>query len=180
MTEHKKRDFVGILVMTKIKFSEDSPEELVAILQRRGKVDAEDPSGFKWQSFPGLCEITSYGKAEEGESFDRAFEREMTEELGKEVTDIILKSEKSIIHKITEGDGDRVIIYVCFLPVNFLSKLKLEVSTGGLEIVRKKDLNKIKYFEFGTQKDLSSTDLNEIIITTLPIEKLKTAFEIFE
>ncbi|MFA6227156.1 MAG: NUDIX domain-containing protein [Candidatus Paceibacterota bacterium] len=179
MQNNGSKIFVGMLVMTKLKLFENSPEELVAILQRRGKIESENGKGFKWQKFSGLCEVTSYGKAEEGESWEQALEREMNEELGNEVATAILKSERKIIHKITEDDGDEVTVCVCLLPADFLNKLKLEVSTGGIEIITRGDLNKVKYFRFGTLENITSTDLNEIIITTLPIEKLKESFEIF-
>jgi len=180
MENKRPKIFVGVLIMTKVKFSENSPEELVAVLQRRGKIDAETSSGFKIQSFPGLCEITSYGKAKEGENWQTAMDREMTEELGMEVAEMILKTERKIIYQIIEDDNDKVVIASCILPASFLGKLKLEVCTGGIEIIRKDDIKRIKYFDFGSNKNLSSTHLDEIIMTTLPIKKLEEAFEIYK
>lgn len=165
--------------MTKIRLSENSEEELVALLQRRGKVDTENTYGFKWQSFPGLCEITCYGKAELNESSEQALKREMFEELGENASKTIFRSKPVKIYEKTEKDGDNIFIWAVLCDKNILKEIKLDISTGGIEIVDIKDLKKIKYFEFGNNKDLYSTNLDEIIITTLPLKKLTEVFNIF-
>jgi len=164
--------------MTKIKLSENSKEELVALLERRGKINTDNDYGFKWQSFSGLCEITSYGKAKPGESAEKALKREMTEELGKKATEVILKSKPVEIYKKTEKDGDHVYVWSALCNKDILKELKFDISTGGIEIVRKKDLNKIISANF-EQKGLEVKDLEKITLFEVPVAVLTKAFEIF-
>ena len=114
--------------MTKIKLSENSPEELVALLQRRGKINTDNKYGFKWQSFPGLCEITSYGKSEPGETPEIALKREMTEELGENATKIIFGLNPVKIYERTEDDGDKVYVWTVLCDKEILKEIKLDTS----------------------------------------------------
>jgi ADP-ribose pyrophosphatase YjhB (NUDIX family) len=175
--EKKSRIFVGILIVTKLKLSADSPEELVAILQRRGKIDTENENGFKWQSFAGLCEMTSYGKAEPGETPEQALEREMAEELGEKAKQKVLASNPKKLYEKTEDDGDKIFVWTTFLSSDILKDFKLDISTGGMEIIKRSDLDNLIYKDFGGPK-FSVTDLNNITITSLPKKYLEKAFEI--
>ncbi len=165
--------------MTKIKLSEESPEELVAILQRRGKIDTENDYGFKWQSFPGLCEITSYGKAKLNESPEEALKREMNEELGEKATKIIFESKPEKIYEKTEEDGDGVFVWTVLCDKNILKEIKLDVSTEGIEMIRKEDLEKINFANI-EQKGMQIKNLDDITIFEIPVTVLRKAFEIFK
>jgi hypothetical protein len=176
--ENKIKTFVGILVMTKLKLSENSEEKIVAILQRRGKINTDNNDGFKWQSFPGLCEITSYGKAEPGESQEEALKREITEELGSEASKTIFRSNPIKIYEKIEIDGDNVFVWATLCDKNILKEIKLDISTGGMEIIKKDDLEKITSANF-EQKGLQVKSLDEIKLFEVPIEVLERAFEIF-
>jgi hypothetical protein len=176
--ENKTKTFVGILVMTKIKLEENSTEELVALFQRRGKVDTENNYGFKWQSFSGLCEITSYGKAESDESQEEALKREVAEELGSEASKTIFRSNPIKIYEKIEKDGDNVFVWATLCDKNILKEIKLDISTGGMEIIKKDDLEKITSANF-EQKGLQVKNLDEIKLFEVPIEVLERAFEIF-
>jgi hypothetical protein len=172
------KTFVGILVMTKIKTEENSPEELVALLQRRGKINTENDDGFKWQSFTGLCEITSYGKAGENESPEEALKREMIEELGSKATETILNLPITKLYEKAEDDGDKVFIWTTLCDKNILKEIKLDISTGGIEILKKTDLTKTKFSTF-KEKGLTIKDSDEIDIFEAPKETIEKAFALF-
>ena len=164
--------------MTKIKTKENSPEELVALLQRRGKINTENTEGFKWQSFTGLCEITSYGKAEENETPEEALKREMNEELGSKATETIFNSTIIKLYEKTEDDGDKIFIWTVLCNKNILKEIKLDISTGGIEILKKSDLNKAKFSTF-KEKGLTIKDSDEIDIFEAPKETIEKAFILF-
>jgi hypothetical protein len=179
METKKPKIFVGILVMTKVKLYKDLPEELVALFQRRGKINTENDDGFKWQSYPGLCEVTSYGKAEIGEDAEEAVKREVSEELGGVACKEIFKSKLIKIYENTEADGDKQIIWTTILPKEVLKNIKLDISTGGIEIIRKSDLQNIKEVKFSSKKsNIKSSD--DITLFETPVSAVKKAFEIFE
>lgn len=165
--------------MTKIKLEENSPEELVALFQRRGKFNTENPEGFKWQSFDGLCEITSYGKAEKNESPEKALKREMKEELGKKAAKMILKSKPVKLYETMENDGDKVFVWASLLPKEILKEIKLDISTGGIEIIRKSDLKNIKEEKFSPEK-CSVKNSENITLFEIPVSAIEKAFEIFK
>jgi hypothetical protein len=176
--DNKIKIFVGILIITRIKLEKDSPEQLVALFQRRGKIDTDNDYGFKWQSFSGLCEITSYGKAEQNETPEEALKREIIEELGINASETIFKSNPTKIYEKTEKDGDNIFVWTVFCDKNILKQIKLDISTGGIEIIKKHDLEKISSANFD-QKGLQVKNLDEIKLFEVPIKVLERAFEIF-
>lgn len=177
--ENNTKTFVGIIVMTKIKLIENSEEEMVAILQRRGKINTDNDYGFKWQSFSGLCEITSYGKAEQNENPEEALKRELNEELGEKASKTIFESNPTKIYEKVESDGDNVFVWATLCDKNILKEIKLDISTGGIEIIREKDLNNISFADF-KQKGLQIKNTDEIKIFEVPIEILRKAFQTFK
>ncbi|MFA5934857.1 MAG: NUDIX domain-containing protein [Candidatus Paceibacterota bacterium] len=177
--ENKTKIFVGMLVMTKLKLSENLEEETVALLQRRGKINTDNDYGFKWQSFNGLCEITSYGKAEQNETPEEALKRETIEELGEKASKTIFESKPIKIYEKIERDDDNVFVWATLCNKNILKEIKLDISTGGIEIIRKDDLEKINFANF-EQKGLEVKNLDEIKLFEVPIAVLERAFEIFK
>jgi hypothetical protein len=177
--ENKTKTFVGILVMTKLKLSENSGEELVAILQRRGKINTDNDYGFKWQSFSGLCEITFYGKAEKDEKPEETLKRETKEELGEEAFKNIFSSNPIKIYEKLENDGDNVFVWAVLCNKKILKEIKLDISTSGIEIIKKEDLEKISFANF-QQKGVQIKNLDEIKLFEVPVKVLEKAFEIFK
>ena len=170
--------FAGILVMTKLQVKDGESEELVALLQRRGKINTDNGYGFKNQSFAGLCEATSYGKAEGNETPEQALEREMTEELGVEAVKTIFAAKPVILYKNTEKDGDKVYIWTCLADKNILKEIKLDISSAGIEILRKSDLPRVRFATFD-QKGLTVKNADDIDIFEVPKEALEKAFAMF-
>jgi len=104
MNNIKPKTFVGILIMTNVYTHEKTSEkELVAILQRRGKVSDEDNTSFKWERYSGFCEVTSYGKMEANETIEETLMREVSEELGSKVAKMIKKYDKKILFEKIMG-----------------------------------------------------------------------------
>lgn len=164
--------------MTKLKLAENSAEELVALLQRRGKINTENENGFKWQSFAGLCEITSYGKAEDGEIPDEALKREMMEEIGQTATEMVFNAQPTKIFEEVNAD-EAVYIWTALCDKNILKQIKLDISTGGIEILREDDLKRANFSTF-KDKGLTVKSLDEINIFEAPREVLKKSFSLFQ
>lgn len=165
--------------MTKLRVKEDEAENVVALLQRRGKINTDSLYGYKKQSFAGLCEITCYGKAEGKETPEQALKREMTEELGQEATDFISKCSPIKIYERTESDNDHVHIWAVYCGREILKKIKLDISTGGIELITKDQIVNLKY-EIFSPINKESSNLGEIIVFETPRLVLEKTFEIFK
>lgn len=170
------KTFVGLLVLTKIP--DNGQEKTVAILQRRGKYNADNGDGFKHQSYAGLCEITCYGQVKKGESIAEALERELTEEIGAQATKTLLKHDLKKIHERTEDDGDKVHIWSTLANSQIFKEIKLDISSAGIEIITKEDLPKINFVFFSGNKE-TVNDLNQISIFETPKEVIEKAFKLY-
>lgn len=164
--------------MTKLKLSETEPEEVVALLQRRGKINTDNEYGFKNQSLIGLCEVTSYGKAEPGETAEQALKREMIEELGHKATETIFNNKPVELYINTEYDGDQMYVWACLADRKILKEIKLDISTGGIEILRKSDLDKARFTVF-KDKGLAEKNLDNVVIYEVPKAAFEKAFSLF-
>ncbi len=171
------KTFVGLLVLTKIP--DGGSEKLVALLQRRGKINTDSPDGFKWQSYSGLCEVTTFGRAEAGETIEQALEREMTEELGPVAAKTILSSGMVKLVEKREEDFDVIHVWTAFCDRKIFKEIKLDISTAGIEIIKKEDVDKIDHVYISNEKQTVS-DLNKIVAFEIPKDILKKAFELFE
>ena len=171
------KTFVGLLIATKLKVVENGEEEIVLLLQRRGKINTDSDYGFKWQSFSGLCEITSYGKASGTETPEQALEREIKEELGLEALNEIKENKLTKLYSLTEKDGDHVHVWGVLLNKDILRKIKLDISTGGIEILRRSDLSRVRYAKYNDEKQIV-TDLNDIVIFEIPKDILLSGFDL--
>jgi len=179
MNNIKPKTFVGILIMTNVYTHEKTSEkELVAILQRRGKVSDEDNTSFKWERYSGFCEVTSYGKMEANETIEETLMREVSEELGSKVAKMIKKYDKKILFEKVNNKGEKYCVFCTLLPSEVFGAMQLDVSTGGIEIIRKSDIKKIKETYFGKSKK-SISDLKDITLWELPVSVLKKSFEMF-
>ena len=102
----------------------------------------------------------------------------MIEELGLEATERIFKNKPTKLYENIETNGDQIHIWACLVDKKILKEIKLDISSGGIEILRKIDLNKIK---FATFKDtgLQIKDLENITIFETPQKTIEKAFTLF-
>ena len=165
--------------MTKLKFSDNTLEELVALFQRRWKFNTENDYGYGYQTYSGLCQVTSNGKVEDGETEEKALQREIFEELGEKVCKKVSNSKLIKIHENIETNGNKHIVWATILHKDVLKDMQLNVSIGGIEIIKKSDLPSIREKKFSSQKTcVKNTD--EIVLFETPVSAVKKAFEIFE
>ena len=146
---------------------------LVAILQRRGKFNHEK---MKPESFPGGCQLTVWGGAEEKETPARALWREIVEEAGWVwATDFrILKNSGK--RAVQLEDSLSVSVWGAYFPPESLETLRLNASTGGIVMVKEDDLEKIRDLKGDFQRDAGVPDLATIAMFNDAKEVLAKGF----
>src|SRR3989344_240020 len=136
MTSKKKA--VGVQFLSK-----DDKGKLVAILQVRSKWNAEKNSPESWS---GACQVTAHGKLEEGENFIHALFREIKEELGSEVADVVQKTyDSGRLIELTNIDSPetQIITYGTIVDENIFKTLintGKSPTFGGFKIIRREDI----------------------------------------
>lgn len=172
--EQKKS--VGIQLMGR-----NSQNKIVAILQVRSAWNEEKNSPETW---PGACQVTAHGKLEKDENFLQGLLRELKEELGEELEEIVKKSadEKKLIELVNEETPEKhVITYGIIIEdktmENLLSK-NTSRSFGGFKVITEKEINEIVDIK-NIDKVVGVTDPK--IIAMFPDEKeaLTMAFNKF-
>jgi len=172
MTTKKKS--VGIQFL-----SRDEKGKLVAILQVRSRWNAEKNCGESW---PGLCQVTAHGKLEENENFMQGLLREVKEELGSEISNMVQKIYTSgkLIELINKEDSEKhIITYGAIIDEKLLQNMvqrEKKASFGGFKIIRKNEVKKIvdiKKFD----KVAGVTDEKIIAMFGDEKEAVKIAFE---
>lgn len=141
----EKKRAVGIIIVT---------DNNVAILQIRGSFNTEKMGPESW---PGGCQVTAHGGCNPGESDEEALFREINEELGPEVATALKGLMVDPFMKlIAQKEDDKKIVKTFALRVptiDFLKRVRLHPSSGGLRLVTSLDLSKIR--------NLSDFDKNE-------------------
>lgn len=181
MADAKKMS-VGLIILT------DVPSMgRVAILQRRGEFNHEKMGP---ESYPGGCRVTAHGKCEVGESFCKAIDREIVEELGLAAAGLIRHEDallhddegKSIYQEIIKVEGEEkvVLTYGVVLPSKYLfGGIQLGPSSGGLVLVHEDQVDNIQDL---TKFDKKEGVTDRRVIAMFPDEKeaVKKAFEMFK
>jgi hypothetical protein len=90
---------------------------------------------------------------------------------------ILQCGKEQLLDEVNEK-GERYYIFTSLLPKEVLKEIQLDISTGGIEIVRKSDLEKMESCYFGKEK-ITIKDLDNITLWELPVSVLQKAFEIF-
>ena len=195
-----KRRVVGLLVMTEL------PEMgLVAVLQRRGEFNHEKmgpetyPGAFQLTAWGGM-------KDEETphEAMLREVEEELGEEVfvlvddstGRAALDSLLKEqlkeEKDDFLKDLEIDLDvgrpkeiycfenennLKVVFVVKLPCEFLTKIRLGPSSGGIRLLKEEEIEKIQDLK-NFDKTVGVTDRNALAMFSDTKETIQRAFKL--
>ena len=134
---------IGLVVITIIN------DKLCALLQIRGGFN---PEKMKPESFPGATQVSCHGGLEENEDFETALLREIEEELGNKFKTFLLKladkqlflEKLHLIEHFEEEDKEVKTYTVLIEDPNFLKKLQLGPSTGGIRLLPKSEVDSIK------------------------------------
>jgi hypothetical protein len=172
---------VSLLIMTRLKITPDGPEELVAVLQKRGEFNHETMGPESW---PGVCQLTVHGKVEHVESDKGALGRETQEELGANfVSDArvwdVIAADMTEIGRV-EKPGKSIVHYATEVPAAKLASFRLNASSGGLRLVTQSDLRDIQPVpNFNCNKKDGAFARRTIAMFPDEISAVKKAFEIF-
>jgi len=153
---------VGLLIIT-----HDPDKGLIALLQRRGHFDFEH---MKPESWRGIAQVTVHGDLHKQETFKAGLLREVGEELGLYAKKMVARN-FSKAHELARKQTPEhfSITFLLTLPPTILTMIKLHRSSGGLVILRKKDLKKIKPAQL-EHKNAGIFGANEFVM--FPDEKI--------
>lgn len=172
---------VSLLIMTRLKIRPDEPEELVAVLQKRGEFNHEILGPESWSH---ACQLTVHGKTEPDESDLSALWRETKEELGEAFAPTRYAWECATEYLTLIGQinipGKKIIKHYAIeiLPER-LKIFRLNASTGGLRLLRQSDLEKITDLPKTWKKDIGVELLGETSMFPDEIQAVKSAFAHF-
>ncbi len=152
---------------------------LSAVLQVRGRHNVEKE--LREESWPGGCQVTVHGKAEQYESLEQTLVREVNEELGTLAAEHIRWAvDKGHIELVYElHKPEKVILtYAAVLPYEFVQAIRWHPSTGGLRLITEHEVVFIKDL---TKYNKQTGVLNRADIAMFPdeIEAIQKAFQIF-
>ena len=129
----QKRKF-GLIIMTKIN------DEVCAVLQRTGEFNLET---MEHEFFSGAKRLTCYWESENENFETTALLIAVEKELGIETKKFFLNNELiSDIHFINAGREIKICTVFIENP-NFLKKIRLKSSSGGIYLVPKRRLSNI-------------------------------------
>lgn len=166
-----KRRVVGLLVMTEI------PEMgLVAVLQRRGEFNHEKMGP---ESFPGAMQLTVWGGMEETDTDElTAMLRECEEEMGGSFATHIRCWARLTVSEIYrfEDEKNLKVAYAVKLPCEFLKKICLGPSSGGIRLLKEEEIGKIQDLK-NFDKTVGVTDRNILAMFADTKETIERAFK---
>lgn len=172
--------FASLLIMTRLKITPDRPEELVAVLQRRGEFNHETLGPESW---PNACQLTVHGKVGPNETPEVALYRKTIEELGGEFITVagnVCRPDGMV--KIGQVEkSDKAIVHYAAIMVssNSLKYIRLNASTGGLRLLRQGQVDTINNLFLEYHKDKGVPNNYRTCMFPDEIEALKNAFTIF-
>lgn len=146
----------------------------VAILQTRGKFNYEKRTS---ETYTGATQITVHGSIKENEEESEALVREVKEELGYEVGQEIESRKNELIElNRIEKDGLANVNFGIILPHEYLQKVKLPPSSGGLKLLPKEKIEEISVLK-KSDREHGIQDGKVIAMFPDDIEAVRLAFE---
>lgn len=172
---------ISLLIMTRFKLTPDGPEELAAVLQRRGEFNHKTMGPKSW---PGAYQLTVHGKVEPNETVLDALYRETQEELGENYIGSLLAWTETMFSMVqigkVEKPGKLIVHYAVEILPDRLKLIRLNASTGGLRLVTESDLKDLQPApNFNCNKTEGVFARRTIAMFPDEIPSLKRAFEIF-
>lgn len=172
---------INLLLMTRYKPIKEQPEQLAAVLQKRGIFNFETGQPQQW---PGASEFTIKGEAEVIETIvdavNRLTERTIGQELGEILRDMHYTTLMKEVYRLENTRGEINIYYAVIMPFGYFRFAYLNISSGGLVPVLENNLpgviNINNYFESQTGVD----SYKAIAMFKDEIEALKKAFALFK
>ncbi len=174
MAEQKaKKRSVGLVVLTDIPGM-----GVVAVLRRRGKINPEKDDFH--ESYPGGCQVTCHGKVKpEDDKEDEALLREAGEEIGQEAAHKLLVQNRGRLTVLVDDREANAVTFGIFMPdPDFIHLIRLEVSSGGLELLPQSEIGNIRDLLRDFDKRTGVTDTNVIAMFPDEIKAVRLAFEI--
>ncbi|HJO89638.1 MAG: NUDIX domain-containing protein [Candidatus Pacebacteria bacterium] len=166
----KIKKTIGLIILTNIP----DPVGAVAILQTRGKFNYEKRTP---ETYTSAMQISVHGSIEEDESEFEALIRETKEELGEEIAQEIEGRYGELIElNRIEKDSLSNVNFGIVLPHEFLQKVKLHPSSGGLKLLPKEKVEEITELK-KSDREHGIQDGKKIAMFPDDIEAVKLAFE---
>lgn len=161
---------VGLIILTNIP----DPVGTVAILQTRGKFNYEKRQP---ETYTGATQISVHGSIEENESEFEALIRETKEELGSEIAEEI-KTQKDNLIELNRIEKDNLsnVNFGIMLPHEFVQKVKLHPSSGGLKLLPKSKVEEIEELK-ESDREHGIENGKAVAMFQDDIEAVKLAFE---
>lgn len=141
-----KKTSVGLVILADIP----TMGGLNAVLQERGKFNHEENRPESW---PGACQVTAHGKCTEGESIKDGLMREIYEELGAAMAEVIADVAAHNVVELNRVETDEKLVvtfgcrfaaYTIFGEDPFKDNVfRLHESSGGLRMVNRQGVDKI-------------------------------------
>lgn len=112
--------------------------KLVAVLQARGTFN---PEKMQPESYPLACQVTCHGGLEDGESEEDGLLREITEELGQKISNLVATNSSQLQEASRLSTTEKLMVTkALFLPdCSFLKDIRLGPASGGLRLVGQED-----------------------------------------
>lgn len=144
------------------------------MLQARGTFN---PERMQAESYPLACQVTCHGGLEYGEGEEAGLFREVNEELGQKIANLVATNASQMQEVSRLSTDDKLMVTrALFLPdCSFLKDIRLGPASGGLRLVGKDD-------EIRNLRDFSKTvGVNNGTIAMFPDEQeaVRKAFELF-
>jgi 8-oxo-dGTP pyrophosphatase MutT (NUDIX family) len=121
--------------------------------------------------------VTVHGGLEEGETFEDALLRETRQEVGAQAGRLLAKNVKTLYEVTRVETPEKVVVtYATILPPDFVVKMQLNASTGGIRLVGQEELNNI--IELTDKEEVAGVPDDLVAMFSDEIQAVKGAFNL--